>query len=199
MNVRPVLGSWEIPNIVSIQTLEQRSFVELPVPGRVGSLFQDMNSSPTRIAIHGSLYGDQTRDDFLEEVRAHFQAGEPLTFVADIVTATEIQYVIIETLHFEESGTRPDEIEYAIILRESPPPPPPPDPLGGLDSGLLDQAGDFIDSVNGALDALDMLGGDIPDLSDPTAPLANTLDEVASALDELGGITSALTDLFGES
>jgi len=199
MIVRPVLGSWEIPNIVSIQTLEQRSFVELPVPGRVGSLFQDMNSAPTRIAITGSLYGDQNRDDFLEEVRSKFQAGEPLTFVADIVTATEIQYVIIDTLHFEESGSRPDEIEYAIILRESPPPPPPPDPLGGLDSDLLDQAGDFIDSVNGALDALDMLGGDIPDLSDPTVPLANTLDEVTSALDELGGITSALTDLFGES
>lgn len=96
MRVKPMLGNWEIPRIESIRALEHRAFVEFPVPGRVGSLFQDTNTAPTRLAITGRLYGDEARDQFLEDLRAKFRAGEPVTFVADITTATEIQYVIIE-------------------------------------------------------------------------------------------------------
>ncbi len=198
MMVKPVLGDWEIPRIAAIQTLENRSFVELAVPGQVGSLFQDMNTTPTRIAITGSLFGDETRNAFLEEVRGKFREGEPITFVADIVTATEIQYVIIETLQFEENGNRPDQIDYLVILKESPPPPPPPSPLGGLDSGLLDQAGALVDTVSGALDVIDSLGN-IPNISDPTPPLKGILDGVSSGLEGLNGITGSLNELFGES
>jgi hypothetical protein len=168
----------------------------MAVPGRTGSLFQDMSATPTRIAISGSLFGDDTRDDFLNEIRGKFRAGEPVTFVADIVTATEVQYVIIETLHFQESGLHPDQTSYYIVLRESPPPPPPPDPLGGLDTSLLDQAGTFLDAVTGALDVIEGLGN-IPEFQDPTPPLRGTLDGVKSALGSLSGATSAITELFG--
>jgi hypothetical protein len=196
MKVKPMLGDWEVPHIASIRSAERRAFAELPVPGRAGSVFQDLNAAPVRVAIEGSLYGDEARDAFLEEVRGKFKAGEPVTFVADIVTATEVQYVIVEELHFEESGVRPDQIDYFLVLRESPPPPPPPNPLGGLDTGLLDQAGSFLDSVTGALDALDMLGS-VPELQDPTPPLRDTLSGVQSALAGLGGVTGALDELFG--
>lgn len=196
MRVKPMLGDWEIPHIAAIRSAERRAFAELPVPGRAGSVFQDLDAGPVRLAIEGSLYGDEARDAFLEEVRGKFRAGEPVTFVADIVTATEVQYVIVEELRFEESGVRPDQIDYYLLLRESPPPPPPPDPLGGLDAGLLDQAGSFLDSVTGALDALDMLAG-LPELRDPTPPLRGTLDGVRSALEGLGGVTGALEGLFG--
>jgi hypothetical protein len=198
MRVKPLLGDWEIPRIEAIRALEHRTFVEFPVPGRVGSLFQDLNTAPTRLAIAGSLYGDEVRDQFLEDLRGKFRAGEPVTFVADITTATDIQYVIIEELQFAESGTKPDQIDYLILISESPPPPPPPDPLGGIDTGLLDEAGNFLDSVTGALDVLDGLL-DLPELSDPTEPLMSTLDGVTSALSELGGITSDLGELFGSS
>lgn len=196
MKVKPVLGDWEIPNIAFIRSAEQRQLVELPVPGKTGSLLQDMASSPTRIAIGGSLYGDDKRDEFLEKVRGQFKEGKPLTFVADIVTATEVQYVVIQTLRFEESGTSPNQTSFYIELAESPPPPPPSDPLGGLDASLLDEAGGFLDSVTGALDAIDALGS-IPELKDPTPPLKGTLDGVKSALDGLGGIQDKLTALFG--
>ncbi|MGH2542631.1 MAG: hypothetical protein ACRDIB_07535 [Ardenticatenaceae bacterium] len=198
MKVQPMLGEWAIPRIRGIESLERRAFREFPVPGRVGSLFQDLNTDPTRILLTGSIYSDEARDAFLEAVRAQYQTGEPVTFVADIITATEVQYVIIERLHFVENATRPDQTDYLILLRESPPPPPPPDPLGGLDSSLLDQAGDFLDAVTGALDALDALGS-IPDFGDPTAPLQDTLSGVESALSDLGGVTAALEELFGGS
>ncbi len=196
MNVKPVLGDWEIPRIQFIQSLEKRNFVELDIPGRVGSLFQDMNTGPTRVAICGSLYGDETRNEFLEELRGKFREGEPVTFLGDIVTATEVQYVIIETLRFEENGLKPDQMDYFIILKESPPPPPPPDPLGGIDTDLLDQAGNFIDSVTGALDVIDSIGS-VPDLSDPTDDLTSALDGVTSAMSGLDDALTPLQNIFG--
>jgi hypothetical protein len=196
MTVKPVLGDWEIPRIAAMQSIERRAFAELATPGRVGSLFQDMNRVPTAVALQGSLYGDEARNAFLNEVRSRFNAGAPVTFVADILTATEVQYVVIETLHFQESGLRPDQTDYLIVLRESPPPPPPPDPLGGLDAGLLDQAGTFLDSVTGALDLIEALGN-LPELSDPTPPLLNALDSVESATAGLADVTAALRGLLG--
>ena len=191
-----MLGDWEVPHIESIGSLERRELVELEVPGRAASLYQDLNAAPTRVVISGSLYGDEDRDSFLEEVRGKFSAGEPVTFVADIVTATEVQYVLIDTLRFEQSAHRPDEISYLIAIRESPPPPPPPDPLGGLDTSLLDEAGGFMDTVTGALDAIETLGN-VPEFGDPTEALAGALGDVTNALDGLGDVGGGLSSLFG--
>jgi hypothetical protein len=116
-----------------------------------------------------------------------------VTFVADIVTATEVQYVVIETLRFEQSAERPDEISYLIAVRESPPPPPPGGP--SLDDGLLDEAGAFGDSVTGALSAIEGLS--VPDFGDPTPPLQGTLDGVNAALGGLSSAPDAMHDLFG--
>ena len=196
MKIKPVLGDWEIPRIASIRTFERRAFAEFEVPGRAGSLFQDLDAEPARVAISGSLYGDEDRDDFVQELRGKFQAGEPVTFVADILTATEVRYVIIEAMRLQESGVRPDQTDYHFVLRESPPPPPPPDPLGGLDSDLLDQAGGFLDSVTGALDALDALGS-VPNFGDPTPPLRGSIDGVKTTLGDLGEKTGTLRALFG--
>ena len=194
MNVKPILGDWEIPHIESIESLEQRCFVELEIPGRLGSLFQDMHARPIRIGILGSLYGDEKRSEFLETLREKFNAGEPVTFVADITTATEIQYVIIETLTMKENAANPDQLDYQFVLRESPPP-PPPDPLGALDTDLLVEVGDFADMISFALDALDGL----PDLCDPTAPLADTLNGVQDTIGELSVVSSDLETLFGDN
>lgn len=198
MIVKPVLGDWEIPNIESIRSLESRSFVELPVPGKGGNLFQDMNAEPVRIAISGSLFGDEKRDTFLETLREKFTEGEPVTFVADIITATSVQYVVIEQLFIEENANVPDQTNYQLIIRESPPPPPSTSALGDLDAGLLDGVDGLLDSVTGALDVIDGIPS-IPNLQDPTAPLADALNEVGAAVSELSGAVSAITDLFGGS
>jgi hypothetical protein len=198
MKAKPVLGDWEIPRIESISSVETRMFVELPVPGKVGSLYQDMNTAPMRICITGSLYGDEARDQFLEELRGKFREGAPVTFVADIVTATEMQYVIIEALRFEESGATPDQTSFQFIIRESPPPPPPPDPFGGLDTSLLDQAAGLLDTVTGALDAIEALGN-VPDFQDPTPPLTGALDGLTSATQGLDEALQPLKAIFGSA
>jgi hypothetical protein len=196
VTVKPMLGDWEVARISSIRTGERRRLVELPVPGRQGSLFQDLDGEPTTVVLTGSLFGDEARDDFLQEVREKFKAGEPVTFVADILNSTDVQYVVVEALRFRQVATQPDETEYVIALRESPPPPPPPDPLGGLDSGLLDAAGGVLDSVSGALDAITAIG-DIPNFGDPTTQLGGLLDQFGSATGGLTGKLGSLGDLFG--
>jgi hypothetical protein len=196
MKQQPMLGDWEIPRIASIRTYEDRRMIELPVPGRVGSLFQDLNTSPTRIAITGSLYGDEARDDFLQKLREKYKAGAPVTFVADIITATEVKYVVVQNLFLEENGRNPDQTDYFITLNESPPPPPPPDPLGGLDGDLLDAAGSLVGQVTGALDAISKLGS-VPSFKDPTPPLKSTVDGVKSAVSGLGSVLGKMASLFG--
>jgi len=193
--VKPALGGWEIPRISGIRSLERRRFAELSVPGRRGSLYQDLNTDPARIEITGSLYGEETRNQFLEEVRGRFAEGTPVTFVADIVTSTSVEYVVIETLEFEESGRLPDQVEYRIVLLESPPPPPPPDPFGDIDAGLLDQAGNLVDTVSGALDAIDALGS-IPNIGDPTPPIRESMDRVRTATTGIAEAGSLLAGLF---
>jgi hypothetical protein len=195
--VKPVLGDWEIPRVDVMRTAEARRFAELAVPGRQGSLFQDLNAEPTLIEIGGSIFADEERSEFLQTVREKFRAGEPATFVADITQATDIQFVVIESMRFEQRADRPDEVFYHLVLRESPPPPPPPDPLGGIDASLLDQAAGFVDGVTDALDALDALAN-LPDFSDPSALLGGTLDKVTTALDGLGTVATSITQLFGE-
>jgi hypothetical protein len=195
MKIKPMLADWEIPRIAAIRTVERRAFVELAVPGRTGSLFQDLNTLPTGLVIEGSLYGDEARDEFLQELRGKFRDGAPVTFVADILTATEVQYVVIETLRVQESGASPDQMDYRVVLRESPPPPPPPDPLGGLDTSLLDQASGLADAVTGAIDAIDALSN-LPNFGNPAAPLSGAVATVAAATDGLDGIAGGLSALL---
>lgn len=197
MSVKPMLGDWEIPRVADMQTVEKRSIIELAIPGQVGSVFQDMNSQPMQLAIAGSLYGAETNNEFLEQVREKYQEGEPVTFVSDIVTGTELQYVLIETMAFQINANNPEQLDYWLTLKESPPPPPPSSSgfLDGLDTSLLDEAGALVDSVSGALDALDALG-DIPDFGDPSGPLESTLDEVDGIMSDLGDIATSLGDLF---
>lgn len=196
MTVTPMLGDWEIPRISMMRTQEQRKLQEHRVPGRAGSLFQDMGAEPTDIQISGSVFEEEERTGFLETVRARFSEAEPMTFVADIVAATEIQFVLIESLVIEEHATRPGELAYAMVLRESPPPPPPNDPFGALDSDLLDQAAGFVDGVTDALDAVAALG-DIPDFSDPSSLVGGATDEATALIDGIGEIGPAITSLFG--
>jgi hypothetical protein len=194
--VKPVLGDWEIPRVDVMRTLEARKFAELAIPGRQGSLFQDLNAEPTIVEIGGSIFRDEERNEFLQTVREKFRAGEPATFVADITQATDIQFVVIDSMRFEQRADRPDEVLFHLTLRESPPPPPPPDPLGGIDAGLLDQAAGFVEGVTDALDALDALAN-LPDFTDPTSLLGGSLDKVTEALGGLDDVSAAITDLFG--
>lgn len=195
MSLTPMLADWELPRVTRLETLEAREFHELSVPGRAGSLFQDLDRHPARILIEGSVFGSEAGLELLNSVREKYIAGEPMTFVSDIVTGTDIQYVLLQQLHIQAEASAPDQIDYSLWLIESPPPPPPGNILGGIDLGLLDNAASLLDQAMGAIDALSALGS-LPEISDPTAPLAGILSDTAPALDQLGSIAAELRNLL---
>lgn len=196
MTVTPMLGDWEVPRVARLRTEEARKLAEHRVPGRAGSLWQDLGAEPVRIEMAGSVFAEEERTGFLDAARQRFAAAEPLTFVADILRATDIQYVLIESLVVEERADRPGEIAWSMVLRESPPPPPPPDPLGGIDAGLLDAAGSFVDGVTSALDAVAALG-DVPDFTDPSSLVGGATREAVALIEGIGSAAPAIQSLFG--
>jgi len=194
--VTPMLGDVELRTIQRIQTVEQRALVEHNVPGMAGSAFQDLGRSATRVKIDGVLFGVDARTE-LEKLRTKFKAAEPVSFAADITTATEIVDVLIDDLQVVEQAGRPNTFNYALVLRESPPPPPPADPLGGLNTDILGQAQGLFDQAVGVMDALNQLGN-VPDFGDPTVPLNSMLDSVGTITSGLPAALSPLGELFSQ-
>lgn len=176
---------------MNIQAYESRRIVQLPVPGLSGDLHQDLGRSALVVEITGSLYGDEARDEFLtNNIRPAFLAGEPMDFVADILTESELEQVLIEALHIEESADTPEQFHYRIRLREYTEPPEPAGPDLGLEAPDLDL------DIDLGLDLLDLPGLLVPlpeigDLLQPIEPAANNLrDALSGAADVFSGLES---------
>ena len=184
-----MIGEWPVPRIERIGTVDRRRLARLSVPGLAGDLHQDLGSHSLAVEIEGSLHGDTERDDFLTHVREPFLAGDPLPFVADILTATQLEQVVIEGLEVEEVNDAARAFRYRIRIRqyvEPPEPPPLVDDLG-LDLGAeLDQLAEL------GLAGLELptLLGDIPAIGDPTPPLREALSGVSGALSPLQDMLS---------
>lgn len=137
MKVKPVLDNWELKGLRQIEINENRVLVEHKIPGLDGSFFQNLGTRPGRIFLSGSVQGDEIREDFLEEIRKKFNAATPVSFIADITTATGIKEVIIENLSFIDTADNPDTICYQISLQEfTPPSINESSLLNGLEEGL---------------------------------------------------------------
>jgi hypothetical protein len=91
----------------------------------------------------------------LNKLREKYRAGDPVSFTADITTATELDQVLIVALDILECNDAARSVRYRIVLREYVEPPEPPaaiDDLGlGLD-GDLDLLADL------GLDGLELPG-----------------------------------------
>ncbi len=192
MKVKPMIGEYEVPGIQRIGTVESRDLVEIVVPGLEGSLHHDLGSAAVSVVLHGTLAGDDPRDAFLESIRAAFSAGEPVDFVADILTATSVEQVLIADLDVSEAAGSADSFRYTIQLIQHVEPPAPPD-LSSLEASLDAEAASLFD----ALQVPDLLAA-IPEIGDPTPPLAGVLNGVTAALGPVADAGSVLTDLFGD-
>jgi hypothetical protein len=185
-----MLGEFEFDGIEYIASGESRALVEHRVPGLAGNYFQDLGAVPNAIVISGSKYTDEARDEFLNGIREIFKKGEPASFVADILNATDITEVVIEDLQVAELHD-PAGFQYTVTLHQYVRPPEPP-AEGLFDTDIL---GDAM-NVMGALDALDALSS-LPNFADPTPPLRDALGQVTGATSGLEGVTASLNSLFG--
>lgn len=115
--MRPMLDDLELPTVQDIASYNLRMLAEHKPPGMAGSLLQNMGRKPEMIVLWGVALGPQALV-FVENLNDKFQAGQPLSFVADISADSQIDKVIIEDLQWEELAGKPERFGYLLKLRE---------------------------------------------------------------------------------
>lgn len=122
--VRPMLGDVELQQVQQMTVDGDQLLVEHGVPALEGDFLQRLNRRATRITLSGVLTGAAAGEQ-LKSLRDKFRAAEPVSFIADIATATQVGQVLIGEMGVRELAGKPQRFAYAFTLREFVPPPPP--------------------------------------------------------------------------
>lgn len=212
----PLLGDVTLTAVQRVDQALDAGFHDVPVLGLAGHVQQRSGRPSHRIAIVGILTGETALDD-LTALQTLVTSGEETTFAADIVTALDLQKVVVTSFTATEAAGTPHVINFTLELAESPPLPPPAQlsGFGGLDDfglgdlgfdtdllgDLADLAGEIAGAVDGALAALDALGAlagladfDYNGILDPVDTVSASIAEVGG---RLGSATDSLAELFG--
>ncbi|CAJ36894.1 carboxypeptidase regulatory-like domain-containing protein [Methanocella arvoryzae] len=118
-------GQQEVRNIRRITTTDRRNVMAYEVPGMEGSTFQNLGRSAVLISFEGLITGKGAKG-VLENIRARYKGGTPVSFNSDITGAADVTKVIIQELVITETTELIDHFEYSIVLREFKEPPPEP-------------------------------------------------------------------------
>ncbi len=205
-----MIDDFELKAVQQIRQETHQDFARQRVIGLEGTLHQKLGRRSHRVWLWGYLLPATAADD-LKTLQEKASAGAEVTFTADIVTALEVQKMVIESLQAEQRVGPAGQTAYAITLAEAPPLPPPAevssfgglDGLGdlGFDAGALGDvlsdvaaaAGDVMDAVDTALDAVGQLSA-LADLAN-LASIGNPLGPVTDKVGELGGLAGPVSDL----
>jgi hypothetical protein len=148
--MRPMLDDIELPQVQEITTYDRRMLAEHKPPGMEGSLLQNLGRRPAHLTLWGVKNGPDALD-FVETLEQKYRAGEPVPFVADIITDAEIEQMVIDELQWQELAGRPERYSYVLTLREFIEPVEPED-TSFLEENILGDAGELFDDL---LDGLD--------------------------------------------
>ncbi len=145
MAVKPMLDDIELQQVQRIEAEEKESLIQHSVPVLEGDFLQDLGRRASQIKLTGVMLGEEVADA-LKKLRDKFRAAEPVSFVADIATATKVDKVLIEEIQVRDLAGKPERFAYALTLREfipppptkqEEPPPPPPPPPPPVETGTL--------------------------------------------------------------
>ena len=214
----PMIDDIELKAVQQIRQESDQDFGRQHAIGLDGTLHQKMGRRSHRVWLWGYLLPATAADD-LKKLQDKASQGAEVTFTADIVTALQVEKMVIESFQAEQMIGPAGQTAYAITLAESPPLPPPAETssFGGLgdfgvgdlgfDSGALgdvlsdieDQAGSLSEMADTALDAVQQLGA-LANLAD-IGNIGNPLTPVTDKVGELGNLTQpaqALQNAAGE-
>jgi hypothetical protein len=209
----PMIDDIELDYVTKIVQRTSHRTVSAPVAGLAGDVQQLMGRASYEIEIAGILVGDDAASK-LATLQNSVAEGIERTFTADITTTLELDKVIITAAEFTQLAGRPNHYEYHIVLRESPPLPPPAQlsSFGGLDgfdlgfdTDVLGDISDMASDLQGAIDAVSDVVGQLEalssladlGLSNPLTPLSDAAGSIGTAAEGVGGVASALADLLG--
>jgi hypothetical protein len=173
----PLLGDISLEAVVRMEHSLEAGFVPTRIAGLQGELQQRTGRPSHRFTIAGVLFGEKANDQ-VQALQKAAQAGDELTFSADIATALELQKVVITRFRAVETAGKPNYFDYEVSLAESPPLPPPAqvEPFGGLgDFGLGDLGFDT-----------DILG----DLAAQAGAIAGAIDDAMNIVNQLGALAN---------
>lgn len=143
--IKPMLGDLELQQVQQLDIEADQLLTEHEIPALEGNFFQPEGRRGSLITVSGVISGlskaqfpDQPEENppeiRLQGLREKFRAAEPVTFVSDIISATDLDKVLIEDMEITELAGKPNRFEYAFRLREyteppsQPSEPPPVDP-----------------------------------------------------------------------
>jgi len=193
------LGSISLDRLTHIEFAERARLARHAVPGLAGDLVQVLGRPSVELHIEGVFFGADAAER-LKSLRQLHWDGAPVDFYADAVGEGYFTQVVIGGLQVRQSAGGLDEYAWGCDLVEyvEPPEPAAIDSLGGLDAGLLDEAGAFIDDVQNAVAAVSELAemvANMPSFGDPTSRLV----ELPKAFNQLvgGDLAGVLGGLAG--
>lgn len=178
--MRPALAGEELPQVQDLTTTDVRALAEHAAPGKDGSMLQNLGRAPTAVLVRGMATGPDALA-VVERLKTELRTGRPVPFVADLVTDTAIEQVLLDDLQLREVAGRPDAYAYVLTLRELVEPVEPE--TASIDADVLGDAGDLLDGV---LDGLDL-----------AVPFATGLERFVTPLGDLLGRLRALREASG--
>jgi outer membrane protein OmpA-like peptidoglycan-associated protein len=124
MPAKPMLDDVELQQVQKVEAEDEEVLAQHGVPALEGDFLQDLGRRVTRFTLIGVMTGPEAGEK-LKTLRLKFRNAEPVTFVADIATATAVGKVLIEEFGVRELAGKPARFEYELTLREFLPAPPP--------------------------------------------------------------------------
>src|SRR6266850_46388 len=121
-SAKPMLGDLELQQVQRIEAAEKAAVAQHAVPSLEGDFLQDLGRRAERIQLNGVITGAEAGEG-LKKLREKFRGAEPVSFVADIATATKVDKVLIEEMGVRELAGKPARFEYTIGLHGYIPPP----------------------------------------------------------------------------
>jgi hypothetical protein len=159
-----MLDDLELPQVQEVTTYDRRALAEHKSPGMDGSLLQNMGRRPTRLVLWGVTTGSEALE-FVEALDGKFRAGDPVLFVADITTDTEIEQMVIDDLEWQELAGRPERFAYVLTLREYIEPVEPED-TSAVDTDVLGDVTEIMDDLTVGLEIIEELSAFVSRLTE---------------------------------
>lgn len=107
----------EVRSVSAVDVDDRRDVVELGIPGAEGGVLQDMGRRAIRIRVTGEVWGE-TAWATLSSLKEKSDASEALAFTSSLVSATDVNNVVIERLVVDQTAGIPDRYRYTLFLKE---------------------------------------------------------------------------------
>lgn len=182
----------DLTGVQAIVTDEGRRWVEQHVPGRVGSLFQELGRSAVRIQLEGLLVGESALET-LEQLRGAQAEAKPVPFTADVTAGMDFTDVLIDALHVRQVAGYRSRYWFRLLVSEHvEEPPPAQETASAVDTAVEADAASWAD---GAVDAA-AVTQDATALPELVEANPSVLDHLSTD-DLVGGIANAAPGLSG--